>query len=69
MGLSDAFEGQRSSAYILDEVVVKVTFSSDWDAVESILINAAQEVTYEIIRETKQEPYVRSDMYDYGVRI
>jgi small-conductance mechanosensitive channel len=61
------FEDQRSSAYILDEVVVRITFNSDWDTAESILIDAAREATSDIIMVTKQEPYVRSEMYDYGV--
>jgi small-conductance mechanosensitive channel len=62
-----AFEDQRSSAYILDEVVVRITFNSDWDTAESILIDAAREATSDIITETKQEPYMRSEMYDCGV--
>jgi small-conductance mechanosensitive channel len=31
------------------------------------LKNAAREVTSDIIKATNQEPYVRSEMYDYGV--
>lgn len=67
MDPADKFEDQRSDAYILDEVVVRITFDSDWDTAESILMDAAREVTPDIISETKQEPYVRSEMYDYGV--
>ncbi len=62
-------EGQSRKAHILDEVVVKITFNSDWDTAESILINAARESTRDIIRETELEPYVRSEMYDYGVKM
>jgi len=54
-------------AYILDEVVVRITFDSDWKEAERILLNAAREVTGDIINETKQEPYIRADFYDYGV--
>lgn len=57
----------RESAYILDEVVARITFDSDWDVAEGILLSAAREVTEEIIKETGEEPYIRSDMYDYGV--
>lgn len=57
----------RESAYILDEVVVRITFDSDWDLAERILLDSAREVTRHIIDVTKQEPYIRSDMYDYGV--
>jgi len=34
---------------------------------QSILIDAAREATSDIITETKQEPYMRSETYDYGV--
>jgi hypothetical protein len=34
---------------------------------ETILLTAAEEVTREIIDQTHQEPYVRADMYDYGI--
>lgn len=34
---------------------------------ESILIDAARKAASDIITVTKQEPYVRSEMYDYGV--
>jgi len=58
----------RESAYILDEVVVRITFDSDWDEAERILLNTAREVTADIIKATGQEPYIRSDMSDwYGV--
>ena len=62
-----AFEDQRDSAYILDEVVVRTTYDSDWDTAEGILINAAREATPKIIEATGHQPYVRSEMYDYGV--
>jgi small-conductance mechanosensitive channel len=57
----------RESAYILDEVVARITFDSDWDVAENILLEAAREVTETIIEDTGEEPYIRSDMYDYGV--
>jgi small-conductance mechanosensitive channel len=62
-----SFDDQRSCAYILDEVVARITYDSNWDVAESILVNAARKVTGEIIVATGQEPYVRSEMYDYGV--
>ncbi|MBO3763465.1 MAG: mechanosensitive ion channel family protein [Thermoproteota archaeon] len=63
------YSGQAKTAqpYILDEVVVRITYDSDWDEAERILIKVAKEVTGDIINETKQEPYIRSDFYDYGV--
>ncbi len=61
-------EGEStSSRFVLDEVVARVTFDSDWEQVETILINAAKKVTADIIEETGNDPYVRSDMYDYGI--
>ena len=58
---------EHTAAYFLDEVVIRLTYDSDWDAAERILINAARAVTEDIIRETGKEPYIRSDNYDYGV--
>jgi small-conductance mechanosensitive channel len=46
--------------------VVRITFNSDWDTAESILIDAALEAACDITRVTKQAPYMRSEMYDYG---
>jgi small-conductance mechanosensitive channel len=62
-----AMKKARESAYILDEVVARITFDSDWDAAENILLEAAREATAEIIKDTGENPYIRSDMYDYGV--
>lgn len=58
---------QQESPYILDEVVVRITYDSDWELAEQILISVANEATKSIIEETGQKPYVRMDMYDYGV--
>ena len=58
---------QQIAAVVLDEVVVRITYDSDWDAAERILLEAAEEVTSGIIKQTGQRPYIRSDMYDYGV--
>ena len=61
------YTARQDAAYILDEVVTRITYDTDWDAAEQILIDAARDATREIIVQTGQEPYVRSDMYDYGV--
>lgn len=53
--------------YILDEVPVRVTFESDWDVAESILIAAASEVMASTIQETKEEPFLRAELFDAGV--
>jgi small conductance mechanosensitive channel len=61
------YTARQDAAFILDEVVTRITYDTDWDQAESILIDAAREVTGDIIEQTGQQPYVRSDMYDYGV--
>jgi small-conductance mechanosensitive channel len=58
---------KNAASYILDEVVTRLTYDSDWNEAERIMINAARDVTSDIIKETREEPYIRSDMYDYGV--
>lgn len=61
------YTAQTETSYILDEVVIRITYDSDWDTAVQILTEAAREVTADIIRDTGQEPYVRADNYDYGV--
>ncbi|HPD13766.1 MAG TPA: mechanosensitive ion channel [Planctomycetota bacterium] len=58
---------KAEAAFFLDEVVIRITYDSDWDAAEKILLDAAREVTANVIRETGHEPYIRSDMWDYGI--
>jgi hypothetical protein len=57
----------QEAAHMLDEVVIRITYDSDWEEAEKILLNAAQELTKEIILATGVQPYIRSDLYDYGV--
>jgi len=59
--------GDKDSSFVLDEIVVRITYDSDWAEAEKILISAAAEVTKDIIKKTGVKPYVRSDFYDYGV--
>jgi small-conductance mechanosensitive channel len=58
---------KQLAPYFLDEVIIRLTFDSDWETAERILLDAARNVTGDIIRETGKEPYIRSDIYDYGV--
>ncbi len=63
-----AMAGSPQSAYMLDEFVLRLSFDSDWDEAEKILLDAAKEVTADVIKKTGQEPYIRADMTDwYGV--
>jgi small-conductance mechanosensitive channel len=57
----------QDASTMLDELVLRITYDSDWDAAERILLDAARAVTSEAIAETGVEPYIRSDLYDYGV--
>jgi small-conductance mechanosensitive channel len=55
--------------FLLDEVPVMVTFESDLPAAQKILREAATRVTSEIIAETRQEPFTREEITDWGIRI
>jgi small-conductance mechanosensitive channel len=57
----------EESKYILDEVVVRVSHDSPWDAAEAVLIAAARAVTPDIIKETGSMPFVRGEFIDWGV--
>lgn len=58
---------KQEAAFILDEVTIRITYDSDWKVAESLLLQAANEVTQEIVAATGVDPYIRSDLYDYGV--
>jgi small-conductance mechanosensitive channel len=58
---------KQEAAYILDEVVIRVTYDSNWAVAEELLLEAARAVTADIIVATGVQPYIRSDLYDYGV--
>ncbi|MDE0301310.1 MAG: mechanosensitive ion channel family protein [Candidatus Poribacteria bacterium] len=53
--------------YILSEVPVRITFQSDWDEAEQILLNAARKIVTDAIRETGEEPFIRAELFDAGV--
>ncbi len=53
--------------YILDEVPVRVTFESDWDEAERILVDAAQKITGDIIAATGEQPFIRAELFEAGV--
>lgn len=61
------YTARQDAAFILDEVVIRITYDTSWDEAEQILLNAAREVTRDIIVQTGHEPYVRADVYDYGI--
>ena len=53
--------------YIMSEVPVRITFQSDWEEAEKILVDAAQQVTADTIKITGEEPYIRAELFDAGV--
>ncbi|HGE73154.1 TPA: mechanosensitive ion channel family protein [Candidatus Poribacteria bacterium] len=55
------------SKYLLDEVIVRITYDSDWDEAEQLLKSSAKEVTQNVIDETGQEPYIRAEFFPSGV--
>jgi small-conductance mechanosensitive channel len=57
----------QEAPYMLDEVVVRITYDSDWEAAEKILLEAANRITGDVIKATGEKPYMRADLYDYGV--
>ena len=61
------YTATQEASFMLDEVVVRITYDSDWRAAEKILLDVAQEVTADVIGLTREKPYIRADLYDYGV--
>lgn len=58
---------ESESKYLLDEVIVRITYDSDWDEAEQLLKSCAKEVTQDVISETGQEPYIRAEFFPSGV--
>lgn len=56
------------SKYILDEVVVSITYESSYQEAEKILLNSAKKITKDIIEKTGQEPFVRLEIAENGIR-
>ncbi|HUT56263.1 MAG TPA: mechanosensitive ion channel family protein [Phycisphaerae bacterium] len=63
------FNYSFETKFILDEVPVLITYESGYDEAERILIAAAREVTADIVAETGQEPFVRAELADSGIRM
>ena len=53
--------------YILDEVPVRITFESNWEEAEKILVEAAKEITADIVEKTSEDPFIRAELFDAGV--
>ena len=57
------------SAYVLDEVPVLITYDSDVDLAEEILVRCAREVTQQIMEATDSEPFIRRELAESGIRL
>ncbi len=64
MQLPSDSAGQK---YLLDEVVVRITYESDWNEAETILKEVARDVTRDAVAETGEEPYIRAEFFPSGV--
>jgi small-conductance mechanosensitive channel len=53
--------------YILDEVPVRLTYDSDYFLAEEIMLQAAKQITADIIKETGESPYVRAEFMPSGI--
>jgi small-conductance mechanosensitive channel len=52
---------------LLDEVPVRITFDSDYEVAKKIMLEAAKEVMSDVIRDTKQEPFIRAEFFEAGL--
>ena len=57
----------RDEKYILDEIIIRLTYRSDITRAEQIMCQQAAEVTAEICQETGEAPYVRFEFIPSGV--
>ena len=57
----------RDEKYILDEVIIRLTYRSDITRAEQILCEKAAAVTAEICEETGELPYVRFEFIPSGI--
>ena len=53
--------------YVLSEVPVGITFQSDWEEAEKILVDAAKQVIADTIQITGEEPFIRAELFKGGV--
>jgi small-conductance mechanosensitive channel len=56
----------RDEKYILDEIIIRLTYRSDITRAQQILCEQAAEVTAEVCEETGESPYVRFEFIPSG---
>jgi len=59
----------QEESFMLDEVPVRLTFDSDWELAKAILLDAAKEVTADIIEKSGQTPFIRCEFFDAGIML
>lgn len=53
--------------FMLDEVPIRVTFDADWERAKELMIEAAREVTADVVGVAGQEPFIRCELLEYGI--
>jgi len=53
--------------HMLAEIPVRLNFDTDWEHAKKVMLEAAREVTSDVIAETGQEPLVRVEFLDWGM--
>ena len=53
--------------HILSEVPVRVTFQSDWEEAEKILVDAAIQVTADTVQVLGVKPFIKAELFEAGV--
>ena len=59
----------RVSRFLLDEVLVRVTFGSDYELAKALCVRAAKEAVEEVVGEVDEEPFTRTGFVPQGVLI
>jgi small-conductance mechanosensitive channel len=63
----DSVPVEKSETTMLDEVLVKITFDSDYEFAKAICIKAASEGITKILGNITEDPFVRSEFLPSGV--
>jgi len=58
-----------TSRFMLDEVVVRVTFGSNFEFAKKLCLEAAKHAVADLIGETDQEPFTRAEFMPWGLLI
>ncbi|MFH1572207.1 MAG: mechanosensitive ion channel family protein [Gemmatimonadota bacterium] len=66
-GQGGGAETANTPNYILDEVPIRLTYQSDFDEAERIFLDAARQVTGDIIRDSGEAPFIRAELFDSGI--